>query len=273
MKFALCTLTFAAIPALALNQISWVASSGTDGNPCTRTSPCATFQHAHDVTSANGIVKAIDAADYGLVNITKGITLDGNGTGAEISVGFAATGIIVNGVAADQVNISNLAINVLSGGSIGIRANSNTNIENVTIAGTPYTGVLITYATFVPKVVAKNLVVSGGDSFGVEVMGGSLALRESVITNSSNYGVYVTGDGAGHGGAALIERSEISFNLLGFAVDGGGGGGVARLSDSVITGNGIGISTTNSGQIITFRTNMLAGNTTDGSTPFSISLK
>jgi hypothetical protein len=33
------------------------------------------------------------------------------------------------------------------------------------------------------------------------------------------------------------------------------------------------ISATDGGQIISFRTNMLAGNTTDGATPFSISLK
>jgi hypothetical protein len=40
-----------------------------------------------------------------------------------------------------------------------------------------------------------------------------------------------------------------------------------------ITQNGTGISVIAGGQIITFRTNMLAGNSTGGSTPFSISLK
>jgi hypothetical protein len=55
--------------------------------------------------------------------------------------------------------------------------------------------------------------------------------------------------------------------------NGGGAGATARVSDTVITGNGTGIYASNGGQIITLRTNMLAGNTTDGSTPFSISLK
>jgi hypothetical protein len=41
----------------------------------------------------------------------------------------------------------------------------------------------------------------------------------------------------------------------------------------VITGNTTGVSTVNGGQIITFRNNAWAGNTTDGVTPFSVSLK
>jgi hypothetical protein len=67
----------------------------------------------------------------------------------------------------------------------------------------------------------------------------------------------------------------LSFNSIGLQADNGpgGAGSTARISDSVITGNTTDISAVNGGQIITFRTNMLAGNSTDGSTPFSISLK
>jgi len=44
-------------------------------------------------------------------------------------------------------------------------------------------------------------------------------------------------------------------------------------ADTVITGNTTGISALNGAQIISFRTNLLAGNGIDGATPFSISLK
>jgi hypothetical protein len=67
----------------------------------------------------------------------------------------------------------------------------------------------------------------------------------------------------------------LSFNTTGLLSDNGttGPGATARISDSVITGNNLGISAVNGGQIITFRTNMVAGNTTDGSTLFSTSLR
>jgi hypothetical protein len=72
----------------------------------------------------------------------------------------------------------------------------------------------------------------------------------------------------------LVERCELSYNNRALvATDGNGGGTTVRVSDTVITGNSTGISATFGAQIISFRTNMLAGNTTDGSTPFSISLK
>ena len=77
----------------------------------------------------------------------------------------------------------------------------------------------------------------------------------------------------GQNGTIMIEHCELSNNFIGLYVDAGQGAAAARLSNSNITANGQGILSQNGGQIITFRTNMLAGNTTDGSTPFSVSLK
>ena len=53
MGLAICMTLCAALPVLALNTESWVASYGSDANPCTRSSPCASFQHAHDMTAAS----------------------------------------------------------------------------------------------------------------------------------------------------------------------------------------------------------------------------
>ena len=98
-------------------------------------------------------------------------------------------------------------------------------------------------------------------------------MRDSAMRANSS-GIYIQGNGLGGSAAASIERSEMSFNAnVGLNVDGIAGPAVARYSDCVITGNVTGLAASNGGQIITFRTNMLAGNTTDGSTPFSISLK
>jgi hypothetical protein len=59
---------FAAPSAQAQNDISWVASYGSDSNPCTQASPCRDFITAFGATKTGGIVKALDAADFGYVN-------------------------------------------------------------------------------------------------------------------------------------------------------------------------------------------------------------
>ena len=73
---------------------------------------------------------------------------------------------------------------------------------------------------------------------------------------------------------ALIERSRMISNATGLGVAlGGAFAATARISDCVITANTTGVLTVGGGQIITLRNNTWAGNSTDGSTPFSISLK
>jgi hypothetical protein len=72
---------------------------------------------------------------------------------------------------------------------------------------------------------------------------------------------------------AMIERTQIVSNTVDLSVQTGSAATTARISDCLISGNATGVSTAGPGQIITFRNNSWAGNTTDGSTPFSISLK
>ena len=43
-----------AAPAQALNNRSFVPSTGNDANPCTRALPCRNFQVAHDNTNPGG---------------------------------------------------------------------------------------------------------------------------------------------------------------------------------------------------------------------------
>ena len=128
--FALTLL--AAAPALALNNISWVASTGLDTNDCTRPTPCKSFQTAHDNTNTGGIIKAIDAANYGIVSISKAITIDGNGVGAEIEVGTVGVDAIF--ITTGPVTIRDLTIHLVLNGN-GIIVSADTHIENVVIAG------------------------------------------------------------------------------------------------------------------------------------------
>src|SRR5689334_7243034 len=134
MRFAsACAVTLlAALPATAQNDTSWVSRSGSDANTCTLASPCRTFQGAYSKTNANGTIKALDAGEYGLISVTKSITIDGNGVGAAIEVtgGSSIFGVTVSGGA--HAGILDLGIHVppscTSCGAIS-SLNSTTNIQ------------------------------------------------------------------------------------------------------------------------------------------------
>ena len=102
MKFAsIFALTLlAAVPALAQPySTSWVSHSGVDNGACGSTSsPCKTFQGAYWNTNSGGIIKAMDAGEYGPIGITKPISIDGNGVGATINVNFTSAGVSVQNV-------------------------------------------------------------------------------------------------------------------------------------------------------------------------------
>src|SRR6266568_9607644 len=77
----------------------FVSGLGSDGNPCSRTSPCRTFQHGHDVVAAGGEVIALDSAGYGGVSITKSVTINGEGVHAAITA-ISSDGIAINSATA-----------------------------------------------------------------------------------------------------------------------------------------------------------------------------
>jgi len=100
---------FAAVLALAQNDLSWVSQrSGLDTNSCTITVPCKTFQGAFYKTNSGGIIKALDAGEYGIVTIDKPITIDGNSVGASIDVTSPVPAVMVN--TGGTVEIRNLGI-------------------------------------------------------------------------------------------------------------------------------------------------------------------
>jgi hypothetical protein len=275
MKLALLITILTAIPALASNDISWVASTGSDMNPCTRTQPCATFQAAVNATNSGGVVKAADGADFGPVTINAPITIDGNGTGASINVPSGVNGVSIPNFMADTVVIRDLIINASTATANtgrGIDTGSSIEIEKVTITGNYKTGILIQNSTGPIQATIKNSTIVGRSATTcvyINVGGGSVTIRDSLIQHCQ-YGLYMEGNPA----TVLMERSEVSYApYVGIFVDGTIGSAVLRYSDCVVTQTGQGLYMQNGGQIITFRTNMLAGNTTDGSTPFSISLK
>jgi hypothetical protein len=67
------------VAALAAPPTLYVSVSGADANPCTQQLPCATLQHAVDVSLPGGTVKVWPGNYNQTVNITTPVTLEGSG--------------------------------------------------------------------------------------------------------------------------------------------------------------------------------------------------
>src|SRR3984885_12684801 len=99
----------ASAPAHAQATRTWVSGVGDDVNPCSRTAPCKTFAGAISKTAAGGEINCIDPGGFGVVTITKAITLDCSGTFGSI-LATGTNGIIVNATANDVVILRGLSI-------------------------------------------------------------------------------------------------------------------------------------------------------------------
>jgi hypothetical protein len=246
-----------------------VSATGTDSPGC-----CTfrTLQFAADRTSAHGIVKVLDVAEYGVVTVNKSMTIDGSGLATIDVPAGQSFGIWVT---AGNVTIRNLTIRANNPGLLmhGILSEGNTHLENVGITGTTGDGVKADAGTLLARNLTITAQTSNAGIWLTEAGGIAPAaiasIRDSVIRNSLGPGIWATGN-FNLFAIALIERSEISSNGSAVQAD---GAAVIRVGDNVITRNAYAVSPGHTGQVISFRTNMWAGNTIDGSPTSSISLK
>jgi hypothetical protein len=123
--------TLPAAPALAAARDRvFVASYGSDSNPCTFGSPCKTFQHAHDAVADSGEITAIDSAGFGPLTITKGVTVTSpNGVEAGIAAAGGGVAITINATAGDAVILHGLTLQGANSAWYGIQANSAGKLE------------------------------------------------------------------------------------------------------------------------------------------------
>src|SRR5437764_3952743 len=96
-------------PAYTQASRTWVSGVGDDANPCSRTAPCKTFAGAISKTAAQGEINCLDPGGFGVVTITKAITIACEGVTAGVLTN-AANGINVAAGANDQVTLRGLDI-------------------------------------------------------------------------------------------------------------------------------------------------------------------
>jgi hypothetical protein len=281
----------ASAPAHAQATRTWVSGVGDDANPCSRTAPCKTFAGAISKTAAAGEINCLDPGGFGVVTITKSISIVCHHTlGGILSAG--TNGVIINALASDKVVLKGLDINGVNTGLNGIRVISAgaVTIEDVTIANTSQWGIQINNTalhTFqVTRVTTTNNtlggmqvrpsnagavavgVVSGFTSYkngkGIEIDGNggstsSTIIRESVF-NSNSTGISLVSSGTAL--TAMVSDTAVQNSSTGISATGAASVKIGRMA---ITGNTLGVS----GNVSSFGTNQLRDNSTDGSLPLA----
>ena len=232
---ALVLCLLAATLAQATTQRTFVASTGVDTNTafnCSIANPCRGFAAAIGVTSAKGEVIVLDSAGYGSIpSITKSVTITApNGIYAGISV-FSGDGITINAGATDTVVLRGLTINGQGGAN----------------------GITITNALVVH---VENCVIANLTGIGINQAKGLLEVKDTIVRNNGNIGVYVVGPGQ-----ANLDRVRLESNNTGLAAE---FGGAVVMQDSTVTGSpNIGVLANNPGDAgsrVTISRSMISSN-------------
>ena len=225
----------AALTVQAQATRTWVSGVGDDANPCSRTAPCKTFAGAISKTAAGGEISALDPGGYGAVNITKSMTISGDGTLAGI-LASGTNGISINAAASDTVILRNLSLHGGVGGLSGIRYLSAKKVVVDRCTFSSFTGKNIEVSLVAEgNLVVTNSVLQGG-MWGVRVESAAptvrVSIRNTTITGAAT-GVHVLKGTADVADSQIVQNTGTAIlaeNL-----------GIINVARSLVTGNGVAV--------------------------------
>ena len=253
---------------------TWVSGVGDDANPCSRTAPCKTFAGAISKTACGGEIDALDPGGFGAVTITKPITIDGGGGQVASVLASGTNGINVNfsqaPACAGAVILRNLRINGAPGsGLIGINFVGSVavavHVENCDIFGfdgNPGDGILVnTSSTNASLFVNNTFLQNNVNGVVIAPSGGNIRsiLQNVRADGNSGFGFDVAPTNGAGAGTVITDSSAVAGGT-GLGVT----GGKVFLGNDVIIRNGTGVSVGGTGQVETYGTNMIDGNTPGG---------
>ena len=277
-------------PALAVgSQIrTFVASTGSDANPCSRVAPCRTFGAALAQTASGGEIVALDSGGYGAVTISQAVTIvAAPGIQASISPSSGAA-ITVSAGPSDVVVLRNLYLNA-QGADFGIVYESAAalHVEQLVISGFATRGIFMSLITAADLYIADTIVRSSGAS-GIYLLSSSDVANVSIVRarlENNGYGVYASGNvrvsikdtiASGNsvvGFTAFTGSTSAEINLEGCVASGNGTGiyavsssstAIVRVSNCSVTGNATGVSTGTNGSTLSRGNNTVEGNSANG---------
>jgi len=244
---------------------TFVASYGSDSNPCSLPLPCRGFTAALALTDPGGEIVALDSAGYGAVTINKSVSIiapagiyagvtvfSGNGidiAGAGIDVTLQGLTINSQGgvhgvrfVQGSRLNVAGCDINGMNGNGIRVEGAGTVVVTRSSIVGSAQEGVFVNAAAKV-SIVRSRIQSSGGT--GIEFGGGaSGSVVRTLVANSGLFGIEALQAPAGTTHIA-IDDASVTDNASGAGVysEASGVGAAARIdvTNSLITRNFNGI--------------------------------
>lgn len=274
---------------LASGQVrTFVSTSGSDGNPCTKALPCRNFDAAVAAVDSGGEVVALDSGGYGPVAINKSVAvIAAAGLHAAIAptVGDAIT--IAAGTE-DRVILRNLFLNNQGTAASGIvnQSAAEVSIQSCSISNFTSNGIYIvntgdnstvikdsairasSYAIIMEFADAGTRVTVENSFLGLNFMGieadspGFVSVRDTVFSGN-NFGVRAVGGQMGAVKSEInLESCLLNGNGVAVVSEGMGvqGSATVRLANTMIVNNDIGLEVLSGGAIVSFGNNMLHGN-------------
>ncbi len=250
---AATVLTFIAGPANAQATRTWVSGNGSDSNPCSYTLPCKTFAGAIGQTAAGGEIDALSPGGYGVVTITKSITIDGSGGGLSSVLNSGTNGITISGSGV-VVTLRHLAINGAGSGLAGISFTNGAqlNVIDCEIQGSGQYGINFAPSTTNSRLFVSNTTVHDNGGYGIVIVPSIITGTPTVATfdnvQSFHNGV---GFAAFDNVKAMITRSNISTNVaVGVSIVTSSTASFVDMDETTISnnnGNGISLSLNSGG--------------------------
>lgn len=246
---------------------TFVASTGSDANPCSLSAPCRTFQVAVNAVDAGGEVVAIDSAGYGTITINKSVQVivPPGVHGGIASSGFT-NGVTVNAGVSDVVTLRGLYIsrNDTVNSGILLLSGAALVVENCVIE--KFSTGFDLQPTNTARVSIRNTVVRNSGFAGIGVFPQGTATLKAVVEDSHLENVQ-TGVDARDNTNVLVRNTVASGNsFAGFAASSGMAGRPARLTveNSAVTHNATGIRAINGAGVTTvvLSNNLVTDNTT-----------
>jgi len=243
---------------------TWVSVNGSDGNDCSRATPCRTLATALARSSAGGEINVLDSGGFGSLTITKSITISPEGFEARVLVS-GTNGILINALANDIVVLRGLDLEGLGTGLDGIKilGAGSVLVEKCTI--NDFAGYAINAATSTAgatKVFIKDTIVRhNGATHGTGGTGGGILLAPTNTVQASFDNVRMERNvfGLKVQGATTVSvyNSVASGNTLaGLSVL---SPAVMNVERTVVSNNGTGLSC---GNTLRIGNSSISGNTT-----------
>ena len=231
-----CALALSATHAGATAQRTFVASTGTDANPCSLALPCRSFGAAIAQTSDRGEIIVLDSAGYGRVTITKSVTIAApSGVYAGISVFSGTDGVTIDSPGV-VVELRGLTING-QGGNRGINLvhGAELRIERCEVASMNQVGIFAQLAGGAAVYIRDTHVSRGGGigAVGVYLFGaGRASLERVAVTGNLGTGIVII-----EGPQAALREVVVERNGEGILIQGGTDNASATIDASRIYAN------------------------------------